>query len=106
AEIINCNNVFGRDAGGEAGLLQESCLGLGVVGHRLCQSFDRHARCEYAFLDTVYTRHAAAQKFLDFVFADARRMFHQRVTGATHFSVDKKSLLKTAGPPPVSTKNS
>ena len=106
AEIIHRDDVFVRDAGGEAGFLQESRLGFGVAGGRIGQNFERHAPSENAILGAVYARHAAAQEFLDFVFADARRVFHQRVTGATHFSVDKKSLLKTAGPPPVSTKNS
>ncbi len=106
AEIVDGDDILVGDVRGQPRLLQKTSLGLDIPRGYVGEYFQRYAPAEHVVLSAVNARHAAPQELLDFVFADARGMFHHRVTGATHFSVDKKSLLKTAGPPPVSTRNS
>ena len=76
AEIVNADDVFVDDVGGQARLLQESGLGFLVRRALFGQNLDRHLAPQHGVLGAVDIRHAPTEEFLDRVFSDARRVFH------------------------------
>src|ERR1022692_2384502 len=71
AEIIDAEDVIVRDVAGHTGFGQETLFGFGVFAAGLGEDLERDGAADHGIASAVHMRHASAQEFLQFVFADS-----------------------------------
>jgi len=71
-EIVDANDVFVREIARGPGFGEKALFGFFVLACRVGQDLDRHLTADHSIHGAVDMRHAAAEKFLQFVFAETR----------------------------------
>ena len=71
AEIVDADDVFVSDVAGRAGFRKEAGLGLVILARLFGEDLDRDGTADHGVLGAIDVGHAAAEEFLQFVFADA-----------------------------------
>src|ERR1019366_9859133 len=71
AEIVNADDVFVVEVAGGAGLGEEAGLGFLILRGSFGEDLDGHGTAHHRVHGAIDVRHPAAEKFLQFVFADA-----------------------------------
>ncbi len=106
-EIVNTDDVVVTDVAGQLRFLQKARLRLRVGAAFLGQDLDGYDTPDDGVPRPVDARHAAAEEFLQFVFANAcgKLHGHQRATVETHAMLARYPRWNTGGAPPISNSN-
>jgi hypothetical protein len=103
AVVVNADDVFVLDVACHTRFVEETLFGLRVRAALVRENFYGDGPADDGIARTVDVRHAAAEKFLQFVLPDACRKLHYFATCRTQFS-PAPAFLSSRLAPPKSTK--